>query len=452
MQISYLKLRKILPPPHSQSAKSIDLEPIKEDSLHIDRLLSLEKNNFDSKNLNTQALMVRDPGTMVMENITINSKEDLIKLLNNKITVGASVGDMYRYGVKNANITLNADCEISSDDINADITENTTYPKYKFAFYMENCNFYGNSHTIKITKGTREMYPLFGDLKVRDYFQSHIKDLNLVYEGDLCGTGFAQNIRTEYNMESYIIENINIKVNGNLLPDMYERDMSWNPNVKYHIFTGQAAGFAFRMASAKLNNINIHVSGDIGLLDPQVKNYNDGKYNKVEIGAYGFISDNGKDTFGNTKNSKENHFRDVTNLNIKVDGSILAGSIHSIAQAAGLGYNVQAKKFKDVKLEVKGDIKAINKGSTGIELGTEHTPISATGIAHNIHYLENVEVKIGGSIESENNVQLSVPTYACGIGAWDYENRLDKKQGLLESFPLTIKNVNLSVGGDKVTP
>ena len=206
------------------------------------------------------------------------------------------------------------------------------------------------------------------------------------------------------------------------------------------------------MASAKLNNINIHVSGDIGLLDPQVKNYNDGKYNKVEIGAYGFISDNGKDTFGNTKNSKENHFRDVTNLNIKVDGSILAGSIHSIAQAAGLGYNVQAKKFKDVKLEVKGDIKAINKGSTGIELGTEHTPISATGIAHNLHYLENVEVKIGGSIESENNVQLSVPTYACGIGAWDYENRLDKKQGLLESFPLTIKNVNLSVGGDiKVT-
>lgn len=126
------------------------------------------------------------------ETIHIRTKDELLTLLNTVYRENATSGNEYRYGVENTDIYLEGDFTISSDEINAPITSNSVAELRHNSFYMTNSSFYGQSHTITIEKGTRDMYSLFGDLSTNNKMVDMIKDLNIVYKGDVIGSGLLE--------------------------------------------------------------------------------------------------------------------------------------------------------------------------------------------------------------------------------------------------------------------
>lgn len=362
--------------------------------------------------------------------IHIRTKDELLSLLNTVYYQTASGNNNYRYGVKDTDIYLEGDFTISSDEINAPITSNPEVELEHNSFFMRNSSFYGQGHTITIQKGDRDMYSLFGDLSTWDKTEDTIKDLNIVYNGDVIGSGFARNITSHQNGNSHIIENVNIKVNGNILPFVMET----LPKRKI----AMSAGFGFGIVSTKVDKVSINVTGNIGSENP-VTDTSDLDF--VYSRSAGFMLDRVQ------RWSSQNNFRDITNLNIKVGGSILAESTGYYAEADGIGHDIQAKNFKNIKVDVGGDIKAVSNGDYKLEFGTSKwNPITASAIGYKLHHLENFDINIGGSVKAINNGDINVPTMATGIGRYDYESDLSKDE--IKSNPLTIKKVNLNVGGN----
>lgn len=364
------------------------------------------------------------------ETIHITSKNELVNLLNTVYYQSATVDDHYRYGVKDTDIYLEGDFTISSDDINAPITSNSKVDLRHNSFFMTNSSFYGQGHTITIEKGNRDMYSLFGDLSTNNQLVDTIKDLNIVYNGDVIGSGFARNIDSHHNLDSHIIENVNITVNGNILPFVME--------TLPKRMVAMSSGFSFGIVSTKVDKVSINVSGNIGSENP-VADTSDLDF--VYSRSAGFMLDRGH------RFSSQNNFRDITDLDIKVGGSILAGSTGYLAEADGIGHDIQAKNFKNIKLDVGGDIKVVNNGEYKLEFGTSKwNPITASAIGYQLHHLENFDINIGGSVMAINNGDINVPTMSMGIGRYDYENDLSDAE--LKTYPLTIKEVNLNVGGN----
>ena len=272
------------------------------------------------------------------------------------------------------------------------------------------------------------MYSFFGDLSTNNQSVDTIKDLNIVYNGDVIGSGFARNIGSHHNMDSHIIENINITVNGNILPFVVE--------TVNNRMVAMSAGFGFGIVSTKVDKVKINVSGNIGSETP-VADTSDLDF--VYSRSAGFMLDRVH------RFSSQNNFRDITNLDIKVGGSILAVSTGYLSEADGLGHDIQAKNFKNIKLDVGGDIKAVNNGDYKLPFSlSKWNPITASAIGYKLHHLENLDINIGGSVMAINNGDLNIPTMAMGIGRYDYENDLSDDE--LQTYPLTIKNVILNVG------
>ena len=406
----------------------IESETLKKDP--EDNLVSLEEENLELSdvNLNPPVLANESPG--MREEIHIRTKDELVRLLNTVYYQTASGNNNYRYGVENTDIYLEGDFIISSDDINGRINSNPEVELRHNSFYMTNSSFYGQGHTITIEKGTRDMYSLFGDLSTNNQSVYTIKDLNIVYNGDVVGSGFARNITSHDNMDSHIIENVNITVNGNILPFVMET----LPKRKI----AMSSGFSFGIVSTRVDKVKINVSGNIGLENPVTDTSGlDFVYSR----SAGFMLDRVQ------RFSSQNNFRDITNLDIKVGGSILAGSTGYYAEADGLGHDIQAKNFKNIKLHVGGDIKAVVNGDYKAPFTLyKSSPITASAVGYNLHHLENLDINIGGSVMAINNGDLNTHTMAMGIGRYDYESDLSDVE--LQSYPLTIKNVNLNVGGN----
>ena len=417
-----------------QSSKALEQDDPDEGALEKEKVISRGFNEID----NQKNPPLRAPSEE-REEIHIQTKEELIALLNRKFRLSTfTTGDEYRYGVQNADIYLEGDFTISSDDVNANIPENTLYSYYKNSFEMNNCNFYGQGHSITITQGGsgRPIYSLFGVVSAKDNFVSTIKDLNLIYQGDVIGSGFAQHIYGDDNIDQFDISGINVTVNGDILPLLTE---GWQTtdNSDTNAF---AAGFALFMNSAKVDDVNVHVTGNIGTENP-------GKFEKATMDLiYGRSAGFYIQYRHRWPNNANPH--DITNIKIQVDGSILAHSKHFMSEATGLGYNLQNNKFNNIDLHVKGDIKATTEGDyiLDVDHGYPHDPVIATAGGQDLHHLENANLKVDGSILAIHDGNITCNVVAVGIGEWDHVNDFSDAQ--LQANPLTIKNVNLVVGGD----
>lgn len=374
------------------------------------------------------------------EVIEINTKADLIALLNRVHPSSSGVpGDQKRYGIIDSTINLNADIEISSDDINSQIPENTLYTKYEHAFKMENSSFLGNGHTITITQGTRRIYPLFGELRVSGAdtgFVAQVERLSLVYKGNVYGSGFARMItQAWFGNTNHRIQQINITVEGSILPIS---EKFWTQNLNSENTQAKAAGFAEYVDGAEIKDVNITVAGDIGTLTPEKQ-----EHAQTEL-IYGRSSG-----FILARNSRASNaaLQPIDNLNISVAGSILGGSKHFKAEALGLGYDLQEKKFTNVTLNVVKDIKVVADGDSLFTTPYSylHDPHIASAVGHDLHHIENSTIHIGGDISAANNSNVGMKTNATGIGDWDYLN--DLTDPVLQQNPLTINNLTLTVGG-----
>ena len=129
-------------------------------------------------------------------------------------------------------------------------------------------------------------------------------------------------------------------------------------------------------------------------------------------------------------------------------GSIIAVAHHFRAEAVGLGYTMQDKRYLDVDLTVNGDIKAIAYGDSLFDkpYGYSFNPLIASAAGHDLHHLERAKLTVRGNIIAENRGNVGMETHAMGLGDWDYINGIPA--GKLETNPLTIKDVQLTVGGD----
>lgn len=413
-------------------------------------------------------------GSGPRETIEINSKEDFLELWNTEefySGFGASSyqpgpgydkGDAWHHGVKNKDIVLNVDIEVSSDEINAPIPKNEHDPIHNFGFGMEDCTFNGNNHTVTITKGARDIYPLFGDIRSGGNIATRdIKDLNIVYKSDVVGSAFARNILSSNSFSpvaDYKISNIKVDVEGSILPyatlipaiqslgreDLPEENYSGFPRFDTETF---AVGMAYLLDSAEIDRYTLNVQGNIG--STEVKKHEYAKTDLVHAKSSGlFIRKN----WYNFK-----VFAGVKNVNINVGGGIYAHSQHFRADAYGIGDDVQNKRYDNLNINVKGDIEAKATGKIVFtkNYSYDHEPSLAAGFARDFHQLENSKINVGGSIRSINDTDIDMDTTAAGIGLWDYihNHKAPGESGLtdensLEKHPQTVKNVEVTVGGD----
>ena len=372
------------------------------------------------------------------EEIQITTAKDLIALLNRELQMDSGVmGDWERYGIRNADIYLNADLTISSDDINEQFAQNTKYAEYENSFWLENSSFYGNGHTITITQGQRKIYPLFGRISVsEDSFVGTISDLSLVYEGNVHGTGFANEIlQRKPNETNYKIQDIMIIVQGNVLPMLRAY---WTQNGTDKNTEAYAAGFAYQMDGADVKNVQISIGGDIGTLQPE--RYEQSDTELIYARSSGFFFTRSLRGVGSEQS--------IQNITIQVDGSILAGSHHFRSEALGLGYDLQEKKFQNINLTVNGDIKAVAEGDSLFNrpYSYGHDPLLASAAGHDLHHLEDINLTVRGSICAENHGNIGMDTHAMGLGDWDYLHDIPDQE--LPANPFTIRNVTLNVDGD----
>ncbi len=109
---------------------------------------------------------------------------------------------------------------------------------------------------------------------------------------------------------------------------------------------------------------------------------------------------------------------------------------------------MQDKRYLDVDLTVNGDIKAIAYGDSLFDkpYGYSFNPLIASAAGHDLHHLERAKLTVRGNIIAENRGNVGMETHAMGLGDWDYINGIPA--GKLETNPLTIKDVQLTVGGD----
>ncbi|MDO5027949.1 MAG: S-layer homology domain-containing protein [Bacillota bacterium] len=370
--------------------------------------------------------------------IHIRTNEELIALLNSEYKSYEFQNDEWRYMVRNTNIYLEDDFVISSDDINDQFLENTAHEKYEHAFCLANSNFYGQGHTITINQGHRDMYSLFGKLEIGgDDTVNEIKDLKLVYKGDVRGTGFAQTTSSN-GTGIFKFSNIDITVDGNILPLLRK-----GKNIQVNETRAEAAGFMLGLSFAEVDGVKIHVTGNIG--SEQAEQSLESDTDIIYGRSAGFILDPSQVSDIDVRNQ----YKGMENLDIAVDGSIVATSKRRQAEATGLGYNLQYKLFKGVKVAVGGDIKAITseKLDSRTYAGNRYLPNIAAGAGKDLRHLSNVTINIGGSIMAENDGDGKYSTAALGIGFWDYWNGLGNDEDR-KALPLTIKGVNLNVGGN----
>lgn len=270
--------------------------------------------------------------------IEIYSKEDFLKLWNtteyyegygsSKYQPGSGYdrGDAWHHGVKNADIVLKADIEVSSDDINAPIIKNEHDPVYNFGFGMNSCSFDGEGHTVTVTKGKRDIYPLFGDIKNDAYTETprEIKNLTIVYKGDVIGSAFARNIYSlnSYNPTvDYKISNIEVAVEGSILP--YATLMPGNQYDKRNDIDKAAyddearidtenfaVGMACAVDSVQIDGYKLHVRGNIG--SSEVKKNEFAKTELVHAKTAGLF-------YGKSKQSFK-VFPEIRNVSIDVGG------------------------------------------------------------------------------------------------------------------------------------
>ena len=406
------------------------------------------------------------------DDININSKDDLINLLTNNAKLISTKtnglvkrgprydeGDTWTQIVENKTIYLNTDITISSDEINASIPQNLGNPICDNSLSILKSSFIGNGHTITINQGTRPIYPLFGEINNprvtnESWREEHIKDLNIVYNGDVVGSAFARNIsggsRTNKQVDIKI-NNVNVTVNGNILPQpflffMYNPNMRTDdiaksqPSSQYLIDSkNHATGLSCRFTGAEINGFNLNVTGNIGSEDI-IKH----EYAKSDV-VFSRASALFLERHDLTTND---YYYNIKNININIGGSVLAHSHSHYAHALGLGYNIGHVKVSNYNLKVGKDIKAYADGESVVTIASYlHDGNTASGIAKDLVHVKNTTIDIGGSILALSDSTYGMHNLAFGIGQYCYQTAFSSSQAP-EEDPLTIDNVTINVAKD----
>ncbi len=205
-------------------------------------------------------------------------------------------------------------------------------------------NVYGSKITgenaeIIITNDGKAPRGIFGTIQnnevgsnqVTEVGFSYISDIKFTFNGDVEKYTFAENLQGKVFKgleKSSTINNIDIKVNGNIIPDRTEKWIN-------------ISGFVIDCYGFDLNGIKIHVTGNIGV----------DEYIGSLVGAQGLFTDS-KSNMPPTR---------LNNSSVKVDGKMIAKS--QWALAGGLTVNDNPVIANNVSSDI-GSMKVESIGST----------------------------------------------------------------------------------------
>lgn len=247
--------------------------------------------------------------------IEISSFDDLKKELEIKDQKLLSNDSGKRLFLKNWHYKLINDIEINLSDSFFDdkyeyikngilsIGNSTNDPNH--TAIPDNFILDGNNHKITIVpKKGQSALPLFGGIISK---ATYIKNLNLVIDGDVIGYPFADIITSmqSENSEGYIqanglVDNISVKVKGSVVPQFYPYEESskrlsiiYNNDFAGNFTGSMATGFAIKVVKTHLNNIKVDIDGNIGSdkvqsLDNNYKTWIKNGFNYCS-GAFGFL-------------------------------------------------------------------------------------------------------------------------------------------------------------------
>ncbi|MFP5528225.1 S-layer homology domain-containing protein [Peptococcus simiae] len=413
------------------------------------------------------------------EDVHITSAEDLLKLIEDKYYSGFgksdyvpgenyASGDEYHHVIENKNIILDNDITLPYDKVSQVIPQNLQDPLHNNGISLLNSNFNGNGHTITITKGDNPVYSLFNAIKNETKGQTlEVKDLTIVYESDVLGSGFARKIDGDVNPDlqepDCHFSNIQVDVQGSILPhvglanvgglsrDDAGKDIT-NPrtgNIDSFAWVDSvnlATGISWTLSNTNVEGFTLNVAGNIGSQEAH----------KHDLAITDVVRSHTAGLFlmRSTRHFNKKIFT-LNNITLNIGGGMYAKANGSDAYgkgayAVGAAYDLQPIRLTNFKLNVGKDIQAIVAGksqNTAESAGYSHVPILASGVGHDIFHVKDAEIKIGGSIQARNDSDVHIGAKALGIGAWCYIDPYENETPP-ESDPFTVDHNSLEVGGD----
>ena len=246
----------------------------------------------------------------------------------------------------------------------------------------------GNDHTITIEG---DGGPLF------EVLRGSVSNLNLVFEGDVTGAPFAIDAGGENKQPSIMLENINVEVQGDILPTAHDYSKyygsllapPYNYGNWYIHYGGEAkylaTGFAWYLWGASVEDVSVTVNGNVGTADridgdttatgfayfaAQGDVLDAVKYENIFVdvtgdiqsytgdghaSAYGFAVGNSDSSAGFGCNTMEEFAKVTVNAE-----NIIADSEQGSSSAFGMARYLQGYTH-DCEVNVANEIKAVNK-------------------------------------------------------------------------------------------
>ena len=248
--------------------------------------------------------------------------------------------------------------------------------------------FDGDDHTITVEG---DGGPLF------EVLRGSVSNLKLVFEGDVTGAPFAIDAGAEDNQPGITLENINVEVQGDILPADHDYSKyygsllapPYNYGNWYIHYGGEAqhlaTGFAWYLWGASAEDVSVTVNGNVGTTDrldgdttatgfayfaAQGDALDAVKYENISVdvtgdiqsytgdghaSAYGFAVGNSDSSAGFGCNTLE----EFSNVTVYAE-NIIADSEQGSSSAFGMARYLQGYTH-DCEVNVKNEIKAVNE-------------------------------------------------------------------------------------------
>ena len=347
----------------------------------------------------------QEPG----DTVTISTAEDLMTLLSTTAAdAGATVGVTY---------TLDADLSIDTSALETSFSASNSARTFRGVLD-------GNGHTVTVTdSGTAPSQPLFDFLQGSYGQYAGVKNLTLVFEGDVAGTTVASCL-TYSNLE-----NLDIR---------FQKDIVFAPAGEYAIAAG-VFGFQSSGSPISLRNISVTATGEapygtIGSYSPQNARYVLAAGIHTERNQTGELICEGINVNVRTIHALSNYIPENS-------------STYAVCCAAGVGagYNQSLLRLKDAAVYVAEDIyaEAVEGSSADAD---------AFGLGYHLLAMYHCSVTVGGNIQAKGNASGYKPSSkyksdgticASGMGYVVQTKYNDTVFGMPESGTCSVQ-----VGGD----
>lgn len=266
-------------------------------------------------------------------------------------------------------------------------------------------NFDGSGHVISIKNGGEATAPLFGDLRG----DINVKNFNLVYEGDVIGSGFAQSFGLSRKNRS-TLENVNVKIPGNVYAKLISDNGSTSMGSSQPVYQAYANGLINYAWKTDIKNCNLDIGGSVETKDKiylQSKNeLFDIKNKIISASSSGIVSHAGAEDF----------YTNIINSCFKIKEVISVGDYGATSGGAcGLALSpARNLAYDNMKLQV-GTVSSLGRGDWNYDANDLNCRIASYGVSPYVRLMVDSKVKIDNLITDTKQLN-GYTAYAIAAG------------------------------------